>query len=470
MFDLFPDQLELIDETRQKLRDGYKRILIRAETGFGKTIVSCELIRLANQKGRRCGFMVPRKQLLKQTSLSMHDYGIKNYSYIASGKYFSPRTQNYIISLQSYPARLDKAEIDVLFVDECHYGGSAMDSIINYHTKRGTIIIGLSATPEKQNGQSMGCWYDTMVEGRDLRWLIDNNRLSDYRVFVPHTVSTDGLRVVNGDFSKNQVDDLINADRVMVGSAIDYYRKHAFGNRHLTFAQNIRRSKELAEAFTAQGVPSAHMDADCSDIERTRIINQLADGKILNICSVDLLLFGFDLSAQVGRNVPIESISDCRLTYSRITQRQKTGRVLRYKDYPAKIFDHVGNALPERHGLPCAPVEWSLAGNKKKRKPSVSNTMAADRAKQCMKCYMIHAPAPACPNCGYTYPTQERIKLDEIDGELIEIDRQRANELKRKKTEEALCRTLEDWQALAQERGYKQGWAYRRWQLRNNGK
>lgn len=457
---LFDDQADLYEDARNAIRQGHKRILVRAETGSGKTWISTHLIHNANARGNVCAFVVPRKELLHQTAFTFQAFGITNYSYIAAGKYYSPNSQNYLCTMQTLCNRLDHMQPNIVIIDEAHFGAAQMDKIIQHYSDAGAYVIGLSATPEKTNGKPMGDWYDVMVEGKDLRWLIDNQRLSDYRLFVPHTISVDSLRIVNGDYSKSQADALIDADRAVVGSVVEFYKKYAMGKRHMTFAQNIKKSKEMAEAYNAAGVPSAHMDGDTPDGERKRIINAYADGEYLNICSVDLLFFGFDLSAQVGREVPVESMSDVRLTGSRIVQRQKTGRVLRYKPCPALIFDHVGNALPERHGLPCAPQEWSLHG-KVKRKKSKGES---DGMRQCMKCFYVHYTAPICPNCGNVYLKKPPAEYEQIDGELVEIQKQQ--ERKAKRIEESMCQTLDDWMQLAEERGYKKAWAYKRYELR----
>jgi DNA repair protein RadD len=458
---LYDDQMELFDKILAAMRQGFKRILVRAETGSGKTVVGSYMMQRANAKGFRCAFDVPRKELLHQTAKTFRSFNI-DYSYVAAGQFFDENSTNWICSTGTWHNRLDKFQADVVIIDETHYGATQRDKIIKYYTDLGKYVIGLSATPEKQNGQSMSKWYDVMVEGEDLQWLIDHGRLSDYKVFVPHTISVDKLKVVNGEYSKTQADALIEADRVLVGNVIDYYAKHAMGRRHLTFAQNVRKSKDLASKFCDAGIPTAHMDGDTPDGERKRIINEFADGRIYNICSVDLLLFGFDLSAQVGRDVPVESMSDVRLSRSRNTQRQKWGRVLRYKDYPALIFDHVGNALPERHGQPSDPQEWRLEGRVGGRKKT-RQQIEANR--QCTECFHMHATAPVCPNCGHIYPKKKPSELEEVDGELVELERKRV--IKEKKREEGMCNSLEDWKKIEKERGYKSGWARRRWELRN---
>lgn len=457
MISLFPDQLELVNKARAELAKGHKRILVQAETGFGKTIVGSYLIKSANAKGNKCAFQVPRKDLLRQTKETWKKFDIP-HSQVAAGHFYAPDSTNHLCSMMTFVKRLDQIDPDIIFLDECHFGATTMDNIINYWSDRGKIIIGLSATPEKPNGHGMADWFDTMVCGPSLRWLIDNNRLSDYRMFSVGNRDYSHMPKSNGEYVKKPMTKELMNDKALVGDVVEHYKKHAMGKRHMTFCYSIEHSKMMAHSFNAAGVPSAHMDGDTPDSERRRIIADYADGKLMNLCTVDILLFGFDLSAQVGRDVPVESMSDCRPTQSTTTQRQKNGRVLRYKDYPALIFDHVGNA--HIHGLPCDEKEWTLEGKKKRKKQEAQR---AAPMKTCDVCFFCHPPAPECPSCGFKYPHGGR-DLEEVEGELEEIKRQEFR--KAKKREEGMCRTLEDWQELAKERGYNRGWAFHRYNAR----
>ena len=89
-----------------------------------------------------------------------------------------------------------------MIVDETHFGDEALDKIIEWAKNYGAFVLGLSATPWKLNGKGLGCWYDTMVEGPTIRWLIDNKYLSDYRAFAPDTLDLSGIRMSAGDYNK----------------------------------------------------------------------------------------------------------------------------------------------------------------------------------------------------------------------------------------------------------------------------
>lgn len=209
------------------------------------------------------------------------------------------------------------------------------------------------------------------------------------------------------------------------------------------------------------------MDAETPKHERRQMIISLARREIHQITSVDLMCFGFDLGSQVDdlpdcRNVTIECMSDLRPTRSLPLQMQKWGRVLRMKNEHALIFDHANNH--KAHGIPCLDRDWSLMDRQSKRRSDVEEEMS-EKYVRCPDCFCGHEPAPKCPNCGHVYKKKSPNKsIEQIDAELEEIRIEQQKKAKRR--EEGMCETLEDWEALADERGYKKGWAKHRYEAR----
>jgi superfamily II DNA or RNA helicase len=181
---------------------------------------------------------------------------------------------------------------------------------------------------------------------------------------------------------------------------------------------------------------------------------------------VELITTGFDLSSQVGRNVPVETVILLRPTMSLALYIQMVGRALRRKPYPAIILDHAGNV--QRHGLPDDEREWSLEG---RTKATVKKAVEVRPPLTCEGCFnQIRRPAPqTCPHCGAELGMKAR-KIEETEGNLVEIDdsAREALRLARKK-EQANAQTLEELIALGTARGYKNptGWAKNLHEFRN---
>ena len=410
---LYDDQRDLVTRVRQAMRR-HKAVLMQSPTGSGKTQMAADMIAGTRAKGTRSIFLVPRRELLRQTIETMQDHDAP-FGVIAAGFTPNPFAKTQLATTGTLGKRLDKTTPPhVLFVDEAHFGGDELDRIIKWAKAAGGWVVGLSATPTKLSGKGMGEWYDHMEQGLPLADLIRLGRLSGYRLFAPSKPDLSGIKTVAGDYAKGELAGMMEGDRVLIGNAVRHYREHAMGRLNVAFCVSRKHAEITAQSFRDQGVPAASIDGTMDDEERSRIIRRFARREILVLCNCELLTFGFDLAAAAKMNVTVEAMSDLRPTKSLALQMQKWGRVLRMKPEPALIFDHAGNV--ERHGMPDDPREWTLAGSEK-RGGGGEKTLPV---RQCPECYWVSRPTPVCPNCGFVHPVQARA-IDEVEGDLAEI-------------------------------------------------
>jgi hypothetical protein len=119
----------------------------------------------------------------------------------------------------------------------------------------------------------------------------------------------------------------------------------------------------------------------------------------------------------------------------------------------AVVLDHVGNTLRLGHHL--EDRDWTLDGIKKRdsdRPPSV---------KVCPVCFATSmSTAQVCSDCGHVFAPQEVRELKVVEGELQELT------TRERKREQGSAQSLDDLRKLAQQRGYKRGWAERVYQAR----
>lgn len=455
MINLFEDQEKLINETSAALKSGHKRVLMQAPTGAGKTIMAIYMISKMQAVGKTSWFVVPRKELLRQTSKSYDKFGVA-HSYIAAGYDYDPSATCHIVSMQSLISRIDSVKMpDIVFWDECHYSGATMDRAWEYFDRENIRVVGKTATPKRGDGKGMGQWFDHLVVGPSMKELIDKKRLSSYKIFAPDIPDLSNVRVTAGDYNAGAIDAFWDVHgKVLFGNAAQTYLKNARGKRGITFCQNIARSKEVCEIYNDYDIPTMHMDGKTPIDERKEIITAFANRDIWQICSVDIMTFGFDLAAQVDRDVTIEAMTDLAATKSEAKQLQKWGRVLRMKDEPALIFDHVGNII--QHGMPCKKREWSLEGRKKGARKAQEST---EEMKTCPECYHCHEPADHCPECGHVYEIKAP-EIEEIDTDLVEVNAEMFQEKKKKRMEVGQAKTLADLYQIAEDRGYKRGWVH----------
>lgn len=446
-------QLSMIDKIRENMLR-HKAILCQLSTGAGKTALASEMIRRSISNGSSVFFIVHRKDLVSQTSNVFSSFGIP-HSFIASGRGYNRHNLVQVCSVETLKRRIDKYPVPkIIFVDECHLAASTgWSKVIEFYKQSGCWVVGLTASPWRLDSRGLGKLFDTMICGPSMRELISQGYLSNYKYYAPSKPDLSGIGIVGGDYNKKDLINRIESDNVIVGNAIYHYQKYASGLRAVVYCPSISHSKRVADEFCLSGIPAKHIDGDTPDDERIQTAIDFASGKILVLCNVELITTGYDLASQSGQNVTIEAIIMLRPTKSLSLYLQMVGRGLRKKDFPAVILDHASNAL--EHGLPCDDRHWTLEDREK----GVRKT--GDRVEPVRHCWpgcgFCHKPAPVCPNCGKVYEVQSR-EIEEVDGELAEIDRER--ERKERRIEVGRARTIADLQRIAVERGYSPGWVY----------
>lgn len=415
MIVLREDQEDVRTKLRVALRS-HGSVLAYAPTGFGKTVLSSALIRLIVEAGKRVIFAVHRIALLKQTAVTLEGFDIP-YSYIAAGYHHNIYRKVQIASIDTLKNRLGKYPADYLFIDEAHLSASAgWAAVVAHYKSIGTKIIGLSGSPIRLDGKPLGSVWDTMVLGPSPRELIEQGHLSKYRAFSPKGLDTSGLHVRGGSYIQSELEDLVSGKAVM-SNGVKHWRQLAEGKRTIAFAPSIKRSQELAAEFQSSGIPFVALDADTPQTDRDRAFVALADRQLMGIINVNLFSEGFDMSAQVGRDVPIECVLDMYPTASLARHLQKHGRGLRKKPEPAILIDMVGAFARDDLGLPDWDREWTLDGKENGK----AKNAQAERARKCPVCFADHEPGPRCLSCGHVYEVKGR-KIKEVDGEMEEID------------------------------------------------
>lgn len=454
---LFRHQEDFVSDLRRAM-GRHPSVLGQAATGFGKTRVGAHIAAAVAAKGRRVIFAVHRRTLLGQTAASFRDLGI-TYGTIAAGEHYEPHAV-MVGSIPTLARRLDRIEApDLLVIDEAHGAASETWSrVVSHFRARGSRILGLTATPERADGKPLSALFGELVVGPEPRWLMDHGFLSDYRAFCPSQIDLSGVRTQAGDYHRADLEAVVDRP-ALTGDAAQHYLRLAAGTRAICYGVSIRHSQRVCEHFNAAGIPAAHIDGKTPRDEQQRVIRAFADGDVLILNNVDLITTGFDLSSQVGREVPVETIIGLRPTKSLALHLQMLGRGLRRKPNPAILLDHAGNIRV--HGLPDDPRDWSLESRKRRRDTSV-----VPAGRECPVCHAVTRSVPACPECGHVFPVNERI-VEEQAGSLVEIKAaQKAAAREAERRVRAGCKTLDDLRDLARSRGYRPGWAESVWKAR----
>jgi DNA repair protein RadD len=497
---LRPYQTQLITDIRLQYQLGHKSVLAVLPTGGGKTVCFSYIAQQASIKGNRVCVLVHRAELLDQASRSMP----VPHGRISAGKSMDLSHTVQVASVQTLARRLHLLPRDffqLLIVDEAHHtsAGTWAKVIEHFHAAK---LLGVTATPIRSDGRGLGEHYQAMVQGPTAQQLTDDGFLAAAKVLAPPGFDSTGLRKRMGDFDAKESEQRVGT---IMGDCLGHYRKHLPGQTAIAFCCSVAHADAVAAVpiamvsprpvLTAAWMPA--IGASCC------MISAIGKLKVLTSCAL------------IGEGVDVISVGGCillRPTASVALHLQMIGRCLRPQ--PGKravVLDHVGNTLRLGHHL--EPRDWTLDGVARRDREQ------APSVKVCPQCFATSpSAAQVCADCGHVFAPPERRELRQVEGELQELnainvgDRVSWRTPKKKdwygddwivvaplkngyigikrigaekgflspiedvrlveiaatarKREQGKATDLEALRELAQQRGYKRGWAERVYQAR----
>lgn len=423
-------QQDLLTKTFDAFKAGYRRPLVVAPCGAGKSYIFAELIR----RTRGEALILTHRQELKQ----QHEELLSNLAV----------TNARVAMIMTEANRLGKYATPALIVtDEAHLSRSnSWTKVIEYYD---TYTAGFSATPCRMDGKPLGDIYDTLIEGVDVRWLIENKRLAPYEYYAPTLVDTTGMRTIAGDYVVADLEQLMN-ERAIYGNVIDSYRRIAPGERTICYCVSVQHAKRTADTFNQAGFRAEHLSSDTPASRRKSVLGDFRAGKITVLCNVGI----------ISEGVSIDEVTCCMLlrpTESVALGIQQMMRCMRYlPGKTAKIIDCVGN-YTRGGGLPDDDRTWSL--NRPVQKRRLTDDHGNYYIRSCPTCYLTFPTAPKCPYCGTEYPLSPREIKAHQDIELARITAEeaaRVAEMKKKsRIEQGRAESFEELVKLGRQRGYK---------------
>jgi len=309
------------------------------------------------------------------------------------------------------------SSVGLIVQDECHHLLKANKWGKAHAMFPNAFGLGVTATAIRADGKGLGDSSDgvmhKMIVGPNMRDLIEQGWLTEYRIFAPP--SDLDLRDVplsaSGDFSPVPLSKAVHKSHI-VGDVVAHYKRIASGKLGITFAVDVAAAVEIAKAYRDAGVPSEVVSAKTPDLLRQSILRRFAKREVMQLVNVDLFGEGFDLPA-------IEVVSMARPTQSYSLFAQQFGRSLRPMEGKshAIIIDHVGNV--HRHGLPDAPRTWSLERREKSARSLAKGVLPVRTCPECAGVY--EAYLKSCPFCGHIILYSGRSSPAEVDGDLCEL-------------------------------------------------
>jgi superfamily II DNA or RNA helicase/SAM-dependent methyltransferase/SOS-response transcriptional repressor LexA len=329
--------LAALHETRQQ---GFRRGVVVLATGLGKTWLAA--FDAAQVNARRVLFVAHREEILAQAAATF----VRIRPRARVGYYMGRNRDAEVDVLCASVQTLGRAEhlerfsaqhFDYVVIDEFHHAAAATYRRLLGHFAP-AFLLGLTATPDRTDQSDiLSLCDDNLVFTRNLFEGIQAKLLSPFHYHGILDESVDYREVPwrNGRFDPEELSNKL-ATLARARHAIREWRSRA-QNRTLAFCVSLRHAEYMASQFQKAGISSAAVYAG-SPLGRAQALEQLRDGQLSVVFSVDLFNEGVDLPG-------IDTVMMLRPTESKILFLQQLGRGLRLSDEKTHlvILDFIGN-------------------------------------------------------------------------------------------------------------------------------
>ena len=258
------------DKQRLRLAFGASRsVLYRLPTGGGKTVTFSSIAADVAESGGRVLVVAHRRELVAQAVSTLMQFDLA-VGVVCRGFRAPARGVRVIVaSVQTLTARGLPAWFtpSLVIADETHLAASRTWRDVLEVLCAGAWRLGVTATPERLDGQALGDLYGVMVEGPEI------HELQALGLLCPCvTYSTSDAPPVPADTRESTAAGMMATTKI-VGDVVGSYLERCAGRKGLVFASSIAHAEQLAAGFVAAGVAAEVLTGKTRD--RAEMLSRL---------------------------------------------------------------------------------------------------------------------------------------------------------------------------------------------------
>lgn len=354
-FDLQPKtyQQDMLEQLALERSHGRCRNLVVAATGTGKTMVAafdyrstCKL-----EGGRpRLLFVAHREEILRQALRTYREVlRDPEFGDLLAGGREPDRNDHLFATIDSMTSRDLVARCGAEFwhsvvIDECHrLAADRFDAFARAVQPR--VMLGLTATPERSDGQPITGYFDARPDGSpavELRlWhALDLQLLAPFEYYACDDATDFSAVPWDQAGEREAVDQLVTGNDVrakLVANEWQRLASNARQSRALVFCVSVAHAEFTTAWLNRAGLPAACVVGTTPPGERRQAPQRLMSGELCALVTVDLYNEGIDLPM-------VDTLLLLRPTQSPVLFQQQIGRGLRLA--PGKesclVLDFVG--------------------------------------------------------------------------------------------------------------------------------
>ena len=363
-------QQEAIDNLKTMRENGETIALLYHATGVGKTVTAATDAKLV---GGKTLFLVNKLKLANQAEATFRDIWPEADRGMYTGLAKNSNAQVLFSTVQTMSRNLLEFRpdtFDYIIVDECHHAAAkTYQKIFSYFNPK--FVLGLSATPERSDGEDMLKLFQNIAHKMDLETAVKRGILAPVRcIRVKTDIDLSEVRINGIKYNSQDLESkLFIPERNQL--IVDTYVTYVSGRKTVIFCASVKHAEEISALLKCRGVNAASVSGRDRVKERDRILNEYEHGDIDVLCACDLLNEGWD-------SPRTEVLFMARPTMSKTIYMQQLGRGTRKCEGKTDllVFDFVDNA--NMFNMPYSlhrllniesyhPLEYVLAPNSKRQ-------------------------------------------------------------------------------------------------------
>jgi superfamily II DNA or RNA helicase len=268
----------------------FRRQLLVAATGSGKTTVFCEVVRRLQPE--RSLILCHREELIDHAARRLESFGIAAEVEMADRKasFDAPAVVGSVQTLMrdNRLKRWPRGHFGLVVADEAHHATSdSWQKVLWYFDTR---TLGASATPERSDKRQLGKYFENIAYEVGLLDLVKQGWLSPIRVrTIPLGLDLRGARTVAGDYNAEDLGAIIAPQ---LGKIVEVLAKDYRHRKTIVFLPLVSLSQLFARMCRAAGLPSWHVDGTTKD--RAAILSEFSSARAGVMSNAMLLTEGYD--------------------------------------------------------------------------------------------------------------------------------------------------------------------------------
>ncbi len=333
-----PAQKLALTALKETLEQGYDKAMAVLATGLGKTYLAAFFA----ERFKRVLFVVHRDEILQQAKETFATvYPHKTAGFF--NRFEKDTDSDFVfasistISRKYHLEKFNPTDFDLIVIDEFHHAAAnSYQKVLDYFQPR--FLLGITATPDRLDNKDVFSICDGNV-AIEIHFIdaIKRNWLSPFHYYgIKDETDYSGIRWLGSHYDEEQLTVAQTRESFMQKIYEEWHRLKQ--TRTIGFCSTVRQAEQLCAFFVSKGVKAFVLTGKSTPTERKTIRQQLIDGEIDIIFTIDLFNEGVDIPT-------VDTLLFVRPTESIAVFTQQIGRGLRVAEGKSHcvIIDFIGN-------------------------------------------------------------------------------------------------------------------------------